>query len=256
MTLIELMISITIGLFIIGAALMVFQNVTGIGSQITELTQLRQQGAHAFRAIGKQISEAGAVEPTYVADNSNFFFDPPSTQYFTNGGISSWTPPPGGTDPLGIAQLELASKSADYSDLLRNCVGAKVTTASRTSNFYVKPISGESYGDLMCSPGGTALDQPIIRNVNAFKVRYRVRPSAANMTTKRFVDTPTNWSLVDAVEVCLDLVGDRSTPTKSVDAGGTSVDTTYTDCAGNTVSLGNRLHVVQRNLFTVYSAQR
>ena len=30
----------------------------------------------------------------------------------------------------------------------------------------------------------------------------------------------------------------------------------YTDCDGASVSRGNRLHVVQRNLFTVFSAQR
>ncbi len=256
MTLIELMISITIGLFIIGAALMVFQNVTGIGRQISELTQLRQQGAHAFRAIGKQISEAGSVEPTYTAENNNFYFNPASTQPGAwddnNSAIANWTPPEG-TDFLGISQQ--VQTSADYKKLILNCVGAEVTSAAPSSNFYVRAVTGESYGDLMCDTGA-AVDQPIVRNVNAFKVRYRVRPSVTNITTKQFVDTPTNWSLVDAVEVCLDLVGDRSTPTKTVDAGGDALDTNYTDCDGNPASRGNRLHVVQRNLFTVYSAQR
>ncbi len=59
-----------------------------------------------------------------------------------------------------------------------------------------------------------------------------------------------------SVEVCLDLVGKKAAPTDTGDAGGNVVDSQYRDCQGNQVTRGNRLHVVQRNLFTVHSAQR
>lgn len=248
MTLVELMISITIGLFIIGAALMVFQSTSGIGRQISEVAQLRQQGATAFRVIAKQVSEAGSVEPDYNDENNNFRFADKFT-WTGSSAIANWTPPTG-TDFLSISQQ--VQTSSDYQALLRNCLGQTVKKSgsddTTRSSFYIKPVSGKSYGELMCETGANDGGQPIISNVAAFKVRYRVRPSATNITAKQFVDNPINWGLVDAVEVCLDLVGDRNTPTD---------DSTYTDCDGDsTVSRGNRLHVVQRSLFTVYSAQR
>lgn len=234
MTLVELLVAITIGLFIIGAALMVFQSTSGIGQQISELTQVRQEGSHAFRVIGKQVREAGSVEPTYITVNNNFRFNAPT--WGSGTPIASWTPP-AGTDFLSTSQQPQTSTA--YQALVRNCLGQEVTSTRPDSNFYLND------GNLMCSTGA-ALNarQPIISNVNAFKVRYRVRVSD---TTKQFVNTPTDWALVDAVEVCLDLVGTKATPTAS---------TNYTDCDGNSVSRGNRLHVVQRNLFTVFSAQR
>ena len=240
MTLVELLISITIGLFIIGAALMVFQSVSGVGNQISELTQLRQQGMHAFRTIGRQVREAGAVEPKYIEYNNNFRFE----NYTWNGGspIAALALPAGAdasAATLGISQQTQTSPS--FEELILNCLGQKVAAGRVVSNFYVKS------NRLMCSTGGVVADQPIVNNVHAFKVRYRVRSSAANRVEKQFVNTPINWSLVDAVEVCLDLIGEKQTSTNG---------STYTNCDNVNVSRGNRLHVVQRNLFTVFSAQR
>ena len=233
MTLVELLVAITIGLFIIGAALMVFQSTSGIGQQISELAQVRQEGAHAFRVIGKQVREAGSVEPSYVPANNTFRFEPITWVNATP--VSTWSPP-AGADFLSVSQ-QLQSSPA-YAALIRNCLGEGVTSARRRSDFYL------NNGNLMCVTGSNPGGQPVISNVNAFKVQYRVRVSD---TTKRFVSTPADWTLVDAVEVCLDLVGTKSTPTAS---------SSYTDCEGNSVSRGNRLHVVQRNLFTVFPAQR
>lgn len=233
MTLVELLVALTIGLFIIGAALMVFQSTSGIGQQISELTQVRQEGAHAFRTIGKQVREAGSVEPEYILTNNNFRFNAPT--WVNSTPVSNWSPP-AGTSFLSTSQQP--QSSAAYTAILRNCLGETVTTTRKRSDFYL------NNGTLMCVTGSNAGGQPVISNVSAFTVRYRIR---ASDTTKQFVSTPTDWALVDAVEVCLDLVGTKFTPT----AGGT-----YVDCTGTTVSRGNRLHVVQRNLFTVFSAQR
>lgn len=234
MTLIELLVALSIGLFIIGAALMVFQSTSGIGRQISELTQIRQEGAHAFRVIGKQVREAGSVEPEYVSTNNNFRF---GEYNWTNGTpVAAWTPP-SGSDFLSISQQ--VQTGGTHKELLRNCLGEKVSTSNRRSDFYLQD------GNLRCVTGSNVGGQPIISNVNAFRVRYRV--SNASGTAKQFVDTPTNWARVDAVEVCLDLVGTRATPTGNSD---------YINCDGQSVSRNNRLHVVQRNLFTVFAAQR
>ena len=239
MTLVELLVALTIGLFIIGAALMVFQSTSGIGQQISELTQIRQEGAHAFRVIGKQVREAGSVEPDYIETNNSYRFEAPT--WVGGTPVSNWSPP-AGVDFLSISQQEQSSTA--YKAFVRNCLGEEVkkppppAASTDRSDFYLND------GNLRCVTGSNINGQPIISNVNAFKVRYRVRSSD---TTKQFVDTPTDWALVDAVEICLDLVGTKSTPTAGAN---------YTDCDGASVSRGNRLHVVQRNLFTVFSAQR
>lgn len=235
-TLIELLVAITIGLFIVGAALMVFQNTSGIGRQISELTSLRQDGAHAFRVIGKQVREAGSIEPAYNPDNNNFSFASEYTWASGSTPIANWVSPPTSEDTLSISPQLLSN--AAYTEILRNCLGEKVTTTVNRNDFYV------SNGNLMCITGSNTGGQPVVNNVNAFKVRYRQRISD---TSAQFLTTPTDWSEVDAVEVCLDLMGTKPTPTNGAN---------YTDCDGNSVSQGNRLHVVQRNLFTVFTSQR
>ncbi len=163
MTLIELLVALSIGLFIIGAALMVFQSTSGIGRQISELTQIRQEGAHAFRVIGKQVREAGSVEPEYVSTNNNFRF---GEYNWTNGTpVAAWTPP-SGSDFLSISQQ--VQTGGTHKELLRNCLGEKVSTSNRRSDFYLQD------GNLRCVTGSNVGGQPIISNVNAFRVRYRV----------------------------------------------------------------------------------
>ena len=233
MTLVELMISITIGLFIIGAALLVFQSTSGVGRQISELTQLRQQGAHAFRVIGKQIRETGSVQPKYIASRFKYEFE---GTYTWAGGtpVSDWVPP----EPGGFLSLSQQISSAALQPFLRNCLGQTVTSTKTRSDFYVKDNA------LMCETGSNVGGEPVIGNVHAFQVRYRIKDG----NNKKFVNTVTNWNDVDAIEVCLDLVGVFPTPD-----GGAN----YTDCAGSpTASRGGRLHVVQRNLFSIYTGQR
>jgi type IV pilus assembly protein PilW len=233
MTLIELLISITIGLFIIGAALMVFQSTSGAGRQITELTQLRHQGMHAFRVMGKQIREAGALEPQFQGSNANYKFTK-DIQWVNASGV----PDPAASPVTGTATTLNTSQqqplSSAYNQYILNCLGQPVTV-NRSSNFYV------NNGNLMCRTGSSTVDQPIISNVNDFQIRYRIR----NGNGKQFVSATgvTDWGEVDAVEICLDLVGDTSTP----DAG-----ENYVNCAGTAVPRGQRLHVVQKNLFHIY----
>lgn len=242
-TLVELMVALTIGLFVIGAALMAFQNISGVGSQISEVAQIRQEGAHAFRVIGKQVREAGSVEPEYVSANNNFRFNNYS---WVGGNPFSSRTPSGADSDFGVLSISQQMQTAAiYQERILDCLGNEIavgggSSTSGYSDFYV------SNGQLMCSTSSSAASQPIVSNVHAFAVQYRVRASN-NSKERQFVETPSNWGLVDAVEVCLDLVGTKATPTDNA---------TYTDCEGDIASHDSRLHVVQRNLFTVFSAQR
>lgn len=236
LTLIELLVSITIGIFIVGSALFVFQGVGSVGRQVNEVTQLRQQGATAFRLIGKQIREAGDIQPTFDTENTNYKFE--NNYSWGNGrtsSIGSWTGQQGVTKYISLTQQIPKSGTSEY---LRDCLGLQVTASNKSSTFFLKD------GKLSCATESMSNGQPIINNVHDMVVRYRVRDGASN---SRFHDASgfTAWSKVDAIEVCLDLVGTRNTPAASEN---------YENCEGQEVSRNGRLHFVQKSLFRVNPA--
>lgn len=231
-TLIELMVSITIGIFIIGAAMYVLQGTSGINRQVSEVTQLRQQAAFGLRTIARQVREAGSVEPTWSTDTLSFKFD--KTYAWAGGSpLSAWVPPSGSLPDSLSVSLQVPSLGNTYT---RNCLGQSIASGN-VSRFYVKD------SNLRCQTG-ISQDQPILENVNGFTVRYRISDGSG----KRFVPNASiaNWNKVDAIELCLDLVGGTVSPTNGQ---------TYVDCSGATVSRGNRLHVIERTLIGVHAGR-
>ena len=233
-TLVELMVSITIGIFIIGAAMYVLQGTSGINRQVSEVTQLRQQAAFAFRIMAKQVREAGAIEPMWSTDTASYRFNK-TYAWFGGSPLSNWIPPTGSLpDTLNISLQNPAAGNV----YTRNCLGQSISGGNR-SYFYVRN------NNLRCTAGGASnQDQPIIENVNGFSVKYRV----SNGAGKQFVaqTAVTDWTKVDAVEICLDLIGSSPAPTNGAN---------YIDCNGASKSLGNRIHVVERTLIGVHTGR-
>ena len=61
-SLIELMVGISIGLLTVSVALGALMASRGISSTVSEVSQMQQQAAYAFRVIGQQLRQAGSVE--------------------------------------------------------------------------------------------------------------------------------------------------------------------------------------------------
>lgn len=252
-TLIELMVGITIGLLTIAVAIATLGTSRSVTTTVSDATSLQQQASHAFRVIGKQIRQAGSIrldlatnkddsQPIDVSDKVAFetTFDAAAN---TIAGIDS----PSGT------QFKFTVSSQNYTEpsftsatpvsLFRDCLGQGIPASPTavTSRFSLRS------GELVCA-GETGAAQPIIENVNDFVVRYLVQTTVGGepmIQSATAAQAAADWSTVYGVEVCLDLMGDLP-----VDVPATA---TYTNCNGNAVAYGQRLHMVFRNVYQIRS---
>ena len=115
--------------------------------------------------------------------------------------------------------------------------------------------------ELRCGGNG-ASDQPIVQNVADFQVRYLLQDNSNPADTRiQYVDASavgSNWSRVQAVEVCLVLYGSEPI---DMPAG-----STYTGCGNDATPANNlvdmttltgararRMHIAFRNVFQLRS---
>ncbi|MFN9728773.1 PilW family protein [Acidovorax sp.] len=279
-TLVELLVGITIGLFTIAVAmgaLMVSRVVTG---SVSDVSDLQQQASHAFRVIGSQLRQTGSIRlklsankldsdtsPPLVGEPVAFetdFSDGTNTFTLATDSLSGLDSPTASEYTLTTGHrnfAELVYLRADTTappgpeSVLRNCLGEGGTPALIQSQFVLNVATNE----LRCAANGQ--EQPIVRNVANFQVRYLMQTAAGTGNPNlRYVNAATvgapgapGWAQVFAVEVCLVLYG---TERLNLPAG-----STYTDCDGATaVDLtalteprNQRAHMVFRNIYQLRS---
>ena len=257
LTLVELMVAILIGLLVVGVAVAGLMASRGVSGTVSDATQLQQQASYAFRVLGLQIRQAGSMELDLDTEKA-----PGSTTPLSAGakvgfevGYTQWDQIIDGIDAPNSTQFALTVGYQNYGEqqvdgttasLLRDCLGQGGTP---TGGSYPRIINRFAVRDgaLVCN-GATGSTQPIIRNVNDFRVQYYVQSDAAGGAPKlKKVNAAdvTQWAEVVAVEVCLDLVGDRAVDLPA--------DSTYRNCAETDVSYGGRIHQVFRNVFQLRS---
>ena len=257
LTLVELMVAILIGMLVVGVAVAVLMASRGVSGTVSDATQLQQQASYAFRVLGQQIRQAGSMELDLDTEKA-----PGSTTPLSAGakvgfevGYTQWDQIIDGIDAPNSTQFALTVGYQNYGEqqvdgttasLLRDCLGQGGTP---TGGSYPRIINRFAVRDgaLVCN-GATGSTQPIIRNVNDFRVQYYVQSDAAGGAPKlKKVNAAdvTQWAEVVAVEVCLDLVGDRAVDLPA--------DSTYRNCAETDVSYGGRIHQVFRNVFQLRS---
>lgn len=267
-TIVELLVGITIGLLTIAVALGAIMISRGVSGTVTDATQLQQQASYAFRIIGQQARQAGALylnlatnknatDPIDAADPVAFEVKsvdfnpeihtisgidaPTSTQYKLSIGFRNYTEP---TFPSGT-----------LNSLLRNCLSQE---EAGTPTLIYSQFSLSTNNELMC--GGTASPrQAIIQNVADFNVRYLRQTNAVTGTPLiQYVDATTasvDWTSIFGVEVCIVVFG-----TESVDMPNGS---TYKDCDDNNIEMSNsgalpanrknRLHMAFRSVYQIRS---
>jgi type IV pilus assembly protein PilW len=275
-TLVELLVGITIGLFTIAVAMGALMVSRGVTGSVSDVSDLQQQASHAFRVIGSQLRQTGSIrlklsankldsdtspplvgEPvafeTDFSDGTNTFtlatdslsgLDSPSaSEYTLTTGYRNYTEPVYlRADPTAPAGPE---------SVMRNCLGEGGTPALIQSQFVLNVATNE----LRCAANGQV--QPIVRNVANFQVRYLMQTAAGTGNPNlRYVNAATvgaGWAQVFAVEVCLVLYG---TERLDMPAG-----STYTDCDGATAvdmtalaaPRNGRMHMVFRNIYQLRS---
>lgn len=283
-TLLELMVGLTIGLIVIGVAMGALLVSRSVSGTVSDASSIQQQAAYAMRVIGMQLRQAGSLRlnlspgvsaSAAAAAASGVGGD----AYLTEVAFETLTPAVSGGmafDPAsdtitGTASSvttgyrrykELIYTTSDQQSLVRNCLGGP---ADSSNDQKVESVFTFNVGtnELRCSGNGAAA-QPILQNVANFQLRYLVQnntsapaASAAAGSMMKTASAPTNWSQVQAVEVCLVLYGNEPINMTGLSASSTS----YTDCDGTTSvnmatlpgSRAKRMHLVFRNVFQLRS---
>ena len=258
LTLVELLVGIIIGLLVVGVAVAGLMASRGVSGTVSDATQLQQQASYAFRILGQQIRQAGSIELNLDAERSSGSTTPlaAGSKVGFEVGYTQWNQIISGIDTPSSTDFALTVGYQNYFEdqvdasstttLFRDCLGQG---GSLSSGVYPRIINRFAVRDgaLVCN-GAAGNTQPIIKNVSDFKVQYYVQTGAATGSPKlQKVNAAgvTQWADVVAVEVCLDLVGDRP-----VDLPVTS---TYRNCADANVSYNGRIHQVFRNVFQLRS---
>lgn len=258
MTLVELMVGIVIGLLVVGVAIAGLMASRSASGTVSDATQLQQQASYAFRVLGQQIRQAGSLELSLDVEKVSGSSTPLSAGSKVGFKVDydQWDQIISGNDAPSDTEFSLTVGYQNYFEdqfdasstatLFRDCLGQG---GSQSGGSYPRIINRFTVRDgaLLCN-GATGNTQPIIKNVNDFRVQYYLQNDALTGQPKMkkvSATDVTNWADVVALEVCLDLIGDVA-----VDLPATS---TYKNCADADVSYGGRIHQVFRNVFQLRS---
>ena len=221
-TLVELMVTLAIALFLIGGLLVTVQNVRGAYNNEQALSQLQDQQRFALTVLGDVIQSGG------------YFPDPvawqPSTSLPASGnyaaGQAFWGTHPGGAaaDTIGIRYRTALN------DLVILCDGSTNTTTGPTrlyvNQFTVVPPAGNTPGQLQCQltdgNSGANIDGPvtIVNGVQNLLIYYGVKrnpvPADYNVDTYLRADQMNaasgDWNNVSSVRLILTFTNPLCTP--------------------------------------------
>lgn len=266
-TIIELLVGLAIGLLTVAVAMGALMVSRGISGSVSDASAIQQQGAYAMRIIGQQMRQAGSLRldlfpAAAQAAAASEAFDhllPVALEARATAASDSWEPASdtialsNGGPIVGFAnyveEITTGSGSPASGPQTANCLGSSGSEVATRSNFFLKD------GELRCGDGTASSDQPIVRNVAAFQVRYLMQditstpgnPQIRYATASDVQGETNGWAKVQAAEVCLELFGDEAIDLPS--------GSTYTGCNGavNYSSLtgarAKRMHLTFRSVF-------
>lgn len=260
-SLIEILISLVIGLVIVGAVLISMIGSGKAGRYQAAYTQMNEDAQIGLSMLSRELQQAGFSSPTGLAPVVPATVPPTFALQFAAlaGGTYVIGCDTGFVDPRAVplvcgvgtqaafevvyeADLRTTAPTAANlpSDCLGNTIGVGPPYIARNRYF----ISVSTYGrpELSCaSTNPLTGSQPLLENIEAMAILYGVSVAAAPTQVVRYVTAtqisavgPAEWLNVISVRVCL-LV-------RSSDPVLDSLEDTpaYTDCAGTPGTLADR----------------
>jgi type IV pilus assembly protein PilW len=231
-SLIELLVGIAIGLLVVLAALGTVVYTSASAGAVTDSVRLNLQAQAVFDTLGRQLRQSSSHTMSATGLNGVITFQ-------------------NGLAPGTAAVSEVAGElRVRHSTNVPNAVPAFAPSAALPGCLGGNPGPGvllsvnrfsNAAGLLRCDEGGGA--QPIAENVEMLLTRYGVRNALTGNLQYAPAAAVVDWQAVEAVEICLQLQGDRlNNPNLAV----------YTNCQGVATPVADgRLHRVFRRIFTV-----
>jgi type IV pilus assembly protein PilW len=201
-TLVELMVTIAIAMFLLGGLVTIVQNVRATYSQQQALVQLQDQQRFAITLLTDIIQQGGYYDnPGFDTVNSALPLD--LANGFATG--QAFAGGQGGAAPATPGDTISVRFRTAINDGIINCSGGS-NTAAGPNQVYVNTFSVNAAGQLQCSLNGAA-PVPLVSGVASLQVYYGVKRLVP--ATDYNVDTyaqanamqATDWSNVSAVRV-------------------------------------------------------
>jgi type IV pilus assembly protein PilW len=233
-TLIELMISLVIGLVVVGAVIVSFIGSGRAGRYQAALSQMNQDAQVGLNMLAREIQMAGYVTPANtlgLATTALFGCDG------TAGSVPFTSPAAVGAMTCGpstgttVSAIEVVYEAdiyntvpADVSNTPSDCLGNALPLAAPSfyiarNRFYIN-TTGSGRRELHCASNAGNTPQPLIENVDDMQLWYGVAPSDGTTTPEKIVryaragkdvsssDTVNGhglaeWGNVNSVRICL-----------------------------------------------------
>ncbi|HSI49257.1 MAG TPA: PilW family protein [Ideonella sp.] len=227
-TLVELMISMVIGLVVMGAVYAAYLASSASTRTSRAVAQMTEDATVAINILRQHIAEGGYSRPVgtsgtvmtraagadtakWLLGCENGFADatqPITTLACNAAGVA-------GTDVLAVAyeatlQNSLTTKDATNTTVPSDCLGAALTKTT------IAPVYFRSYSQfylqdsqLYCRGPGSATGQPLVENIQEMHLMYGMGGTGADATrvitykTAKEVSDMGPWSRVLSVRVCL-----------------------------------------------------
>lgn len=239
-SLIELMISVTIGLVVLAAVLYIYSG-NRQGNRAQELSaRMLDSGRFALEIIGHSIREAGFADLSSAESSFKASFAGTSVTV-TNGA-------------LGAPDVITLQRDGAVND--RGCLGTVVTPAMITAaggnviiqeSFNLDTVNNALRCDeqIAAAPGAVANGTALISDVEDFQVLYGL-DTTGDQSADQYTATPANWNQVVSARVCLQL--------RSSEAGAVTGNQTFLNCAGALSGSGATTTTTDRRLHRVFLA--
>lgn len=226
MSLIEVMVSLVIGLVVVGAVMISYLGSGVSGRQQSAYSQMSEDAQIAFSILGKDISMAGYGRPVNVVVGgtptiAKAYSGQPllgCTTGFSNP-MATTSTLACGTSATHVISVAFESDSSNsigtgtIGDYGRDCLGQTLAestvpgttmTVTVAYNRYYVANSANGRPELHCA-GQTGTPQPLVENVESMKIWYGEAGSASAREIVRYVtaNSVTDWNAVISVRVCL-----------------------------------------------------
>ena len=202
-TLVEILVALVLGLFLVAGVLMIVQDNRRVFGNQTQLAQLQDSERLAMTMITDVIQSAGYYPNPAVN---------PATAFLTNSAPfalgQSITGTGAYTDaaPGDTIAVRYATQSGDG---ILTCAGFSNTSGGTLTyvNSFSVVVNAQGVSQLVCTVGGTAY--PLVSNVLNLQIRYGVtRNAASGDSVDTYVEdaaqmTAADWSNVRSVTVSL-----------------------------------------------------
>ena len=169
-TLIELMVTVAIALFLLGGLLTILQNVRATYGNQQALAQLQDQQRFAMTVLTDVIQAGGYFpDPVKMTITSAL----PAAGAYQAGQAFTGTQGAGGPDSIGVRYVTAGSDGVILCDGSTN-LGAVGTSLAYTNVFTVVPPAGGAPGQLLCTLNGNP-PLAIVSGVQGLSIYYGVK---------------------------------------------------------------------------------